>query len=208
MKNFEYNTKDKSKCWYNGICDHSKCGEDIFCERNYKMSFLVNASTMEGKQCYPVPLKPDSIDYQSFTKLKDIKTSAGDFVKQGKNLLIYSQHTGNGKTEWSKKILLSWFDSIWASTDFKCRGLFISMPKLMSAKKESISNQNDYYDYVNSLINTVDVIVWDEINYKDLTPFEEEYLLNVISQRVGVGLSNIYTTNYTLRDIEKKLVHD
>ena len=205
MTEITYNYKDKENCWYKKICDCSKCDADSFCIRHYKVDYLVQAATLEGKQKYPITLKPDQVDYEAFVTLKEIKNDIENFVKDGKNLLIYSKHTGNGKTEWSKKLLLSWFNSIWHSTEMSCRGLFISMPKLVAAMKENISKPNEYFQFVNSNIIRADLVVWDELNYKEWTQFELDFMLNAISQRVAIGKSNIYTTNYDIPVIEERL---
>lgn len=202
---FEYDVNSKKDCWYREICDKSKCGENDFCVRHYKMSALTQMACMEGNLKYAIPLKPDKCDYSAFVTLREIKDNINSFVKKGGNLLIYSKNTGNGKSEWAKKLILSWFNSIWSSTDFECRGLFISFPKLVFAMKENISKPNEYYDYVNQNLANCDLVVWDEINFKDWTPFEQDYMLNVLSQRLFTGKSNIYTTNYGLEDIENKL---
>lgn len=203
---YTYNTGEKEKCWYKDICDKSKCGEE-FCIRHYKMDSLTHLATMEGNQKYPIQLKLDSdgTDREQFKYLKETQSNIKDFVESGKNLLIYSEKTGNGKTEWGKKLLLSWFNSIWPYTELECRGLFISMPRFMNAMKENISTSNEYFQYINDNILKADLVVWDEINYKDYTTFEHDYLLGVISQRLAEGKSNIYTTNYSLPVIEQKL---
>ena len=102
-------------------------------------------------------------------------------------------------------MLLSYLNSIWPITELNCRALFISMPKFVQAMKENISKENEYYQYVNTNIVSADLVVWDEINYKDWTQFELDYMLNIISQRLSIGKSNIYTTNYDLDTITKKL---
>jgi DNA replication protein DnaC len=79
------------------------------------------------------------------------------------------------------------------------------MPRFVFAMKENLSSPNDYYQYVHENLLTADLVVWDEINYKEWTSFESEYMLNVISQRLSKGLSNIYTTNYDLETISKML---
>ena len=43
------------------------------------------------------------------------------------------------------------------------------------------------------------------VEYKDLSQFEHDYLLSVISQRISIGKSNIFTTNYSLPIIEQRL---
>lgn len=128
-----------------------------------------------------------------------------DFVKNGKNLLIYSEGTGNGKSAWSKKLLLSWLDSIWPFTDFTCRGLFVSVPSLLRNYVSNVSNFNETFNYIDENIYDADLVVWDEICSKDYTEFEHAYLLNVINSRMERGKANIFTTNYNLDTINKKL---
>lgn len=195
----------KNDCWYKKVCSQDLCGEDAFCPRFYRMDYLVSHSLLQGKQRYSIPLYPDNIDINAFKRLKEIQQNINTFVSDGKNLLIYSETCGNGKTEWAKKLMLSWLNSVWHSTDFVCRALFLSMPRLVQSMKENISKENEYFQYVNANVNTADLIVWDEINYKEWTPYEQEFMLNIISNRVAIGKSNIYTTNYNLSEIERRL---
>lgn len=202
---YNYDSNSKITCWYKKVCEQKHCGAEDFCIRHRKMDYLVTMSTLTGKMRYSIPLYPDTEDKDAFMRLKTIQASIKDFVFDGKNLLIYSRNCGNGKTEWAKKLLLSWFGSIWHTTNLECRGLFVSMPKFISALKENMNKPNEYYQYVSEHILDADLVVWDEINYKDLSPYETEQLFNIISQRVAIGKSNIYTTNYDLPAIEKKL---
>ena len=202
---YSYDSSTKEQCWYKKVCATEPCNEETFCVRHFKMDYLVSHAGLEGKQRYSIPLYPDAVDVPAFTQLKQIQESINDFVSTGKNLLIYSGNCGNGKTEWAKKLLLSWFGSIWHSTDLECRGLFISLPKLVQAMKENISKPNEYFQYVSDHIIEADLVVWDEINYKEYTQYEQDFMLNIISQRVAIGKSNIYTTNYNLSAIEKRL---
>lgn len=206
MQEFEYDVSTKDKCWYKNICDKSRCG-DNFCIRHYKMSCLTHMATLEGKECYPIPLRLDSdgTDRDAYNQLKSIQQDISTFVTNGNNLLIYSTICGNGKTVWARKLLLSWFDSIWATTDFECRGLFISLPRLMTALKNNISKPDEYFQYIDENILNADLIVWDELNYKDMSGFEHDYLLNVLDRRISTGKANIFTGNFSLDIIERKL---
>ena len=73
------------------------------------------------------------------------------------------------------------------------------------SEKENISKENEYYNYVKDNIFTADLIIWDELNYKEWSEFEQDLMLNIISQRLAMGKANVYTTNYSLTDIEKRL---
>lgn len=206
MDEFVYNVEDKDKCWYLNICDKSKCGTN-FCVRHYKMSYLIYLSLIEGKHKYPKKLKleVDSPDRDSYLQLQNIRNNIGDFVANGKNLFIYSKNTGNGKTSWAVRLLLSWLDSIWSTTELECRALFISLPKLMAAMKSNIEKPNEYFQYVDEHIVKADLVIWDEFYYKNYSTFEHDYLLNILSQRLVLGKSNIYTTNCDLLEMESKL---
>ena len=204
---YYYDDSDKENCWYKSICKAGLCekGEDNFCVRHYKMHYLSAKALLEGKERFTVPLYPDAKDVPAYKRLAEIRSNIEKFVQDGKNLLIYSENCGNGKTEWSKKLLMSWFNSIWHKTAFKCRGMFIYMPKFVSSAKNNISKEDEYYSYVNENIFDADLVVWDEINYKAWTDYEMELLLNIISQRIASGKSNIFTTNYGIDVIANKL---
>ena len=94
---------DKDACWYKKICDCSKCATDVFCIRHYKVDFLVQAATLEGKQKYPITLKPDEVDYKAFTDLRDIKNNIEDFVKVGDVLKVKVISCEKGKVSLSAK---------------------------------------------------------------------------------------------------------
>ena len=203
---YTYDSSTKEKCWYLSVCDKARCG-DTFCIRHYKMDCLISMACMEGNQRYPVKLvlDADKIDKDAFNKLKEIQSDINHFIRDGKNLIIYGEKTGTGKTGWSKKLILSWFDSIWATSDIECRGLFVSLPKLLTAQKSNITHPDEYFQYVNENIIKADVVVWDELNYKDMTEFEHSYILDIIDQRISIGKSNIFTTNLSLEATSKKL---
>ena len=179
--------------------------------KDFKYNFLLDKATLVGKQREEKILLvgKDGLDTEAFRKLKEIQDNIYDFITEGKNLLIYSEFTGNGKTEWSKKLLFSWFNSIWFKTDLRCRGLFISLPRFINAMKSNITSPNEYFQYINSIVRDVDLVIWDELNYKELvsgkSTFEHDYLLDVISYRHSIGKSNIYTSNYTLKEIASNL---
>lgn len=182
-----------------------------FSLRDFKYNYLLDQSTMVGKQRVEKTLLvgKDGLDTEAFRRLKEIQDNIYEFVTEGNNLLIYSEFTGNGKTEWAKKLIFSWFESIWFKTDLTCRGIFISLPRFINAMKSNINTPNEYFRYINSVIRDVDLVIWDELNYKELvsgkSTFEHDYLLDVISYRHSIGKSNIYTSNYNLENISANL---
>lgn len=194
-------------CWYKDHCQKKFCGpghEKDFCKRNYVMNQLADFALLQGKQRYPAKLQVPRDDAEAYRRLVNIQSNIGEFVQTSQNLLIYSKNTGNGKTEWAKKLLLSYLDSIWPVTAIECRALFVSMPSFLPSAKDSVNGRKEVfslYDYVKSVCDTADLIVWDEISYKQWTDFEIAEMQRIIDRRIQLGLSNIYTSNYTAEEL-------
>lgn len=165
------------------------------CIRYMKMHYLVNNALLTKKQQHPDNLIPDEIDRLAFYSLFKIKENIVDYVKEGKNLFIYSNNNGNGKTQWSLKIMLKYFSKIWSSDGFTVRGLFINVTRLCNALKDGITKDIDYLNHIKDNIYTADLVIWDDIGLKSLTSFEHDYLYSYINARMESGKSNIFTSN-------------
>lgn len=187
---------DKDKCWWKSVC--GKYGErdcNGCCIRYMKMHYLVNNALLTDAQQYPKPLKPDNVDLDAFMELLNIKNNIYDFVKEGKNLLIYSEKTGNGKTQWSLKMMMKYLSQIWSTDSFTVRGLFVSVARLCSSLKYNALTDEDYLKHIKDNILEADLVIWDDIGLKSLTPYEHDYLYCYINMRIEAGKSNIFTSN-------------
>lgn len=186
------------KCWYKGVCQN-KCSDN--CIRYLEMSFLMESSKIPEKCQYPKALTPESCDYKSFCMLADIKDDICSFVSSGGSLYINSANTGNGKTSWAIKLMLKYFNDIWAGNGFRVRGLFINVPTFLTSIKNNISNNTTEFQEFLKLISEVDLVIWDDIASTALSQYDHSQLLTYIDFRVLQSKSNIYTGNIT--DIEQ-----
>lgn len=191
-----------SKCWYKDVCNVNECSS---CIRFLEMSALVENSGLVN--FYPSVLRAPACDADAFYRLRDIKDNIVEFVENGNNLYITSSYTGNGKTTWATKLLLKYFDSIWAGNGFKTRGLFIHTPTFL-LKCKDFGNTDDNFNLLKSNIPTVDLVVWDDIASTSLSPFDYNQLLMYIDIRVSNRLSNIYTGNLVDRKLLQKALGD
>jgi len=187
-------------CWYLDVCSN-ECGG---CARYLEMKYLITHSGLpENLQKVPGKLDAPSCDYDAYVRLNDIKGNIKDFVDNGKNLLIVSNTTGNGKTSWSIKLLMKYFDSIWAGNGFKVRGKFIHTPTLLAKLKDF---NNPLSEEEKRDILECDLIVWDDIASTGLSQYDYSQLLLYIDQRVLSCKANIFTSNATNeQDFEKTL---
>ncbi len=195
---------DTCKKYVNDKCNIS---DDIFCIKLFKLNYLYDESQLSLKQRMYTKLYTDAdgTDREQFFKLKEIENSIEEFVSSGSNLYLHSSMCGNGKTEWSIRLIQSYFNSIWHKCDLSCKALFINVPRFLLSLKDSISNPNDYIDHIKKHILDVDLVVWDELGIKNATEFEHEHLLNLINTRIDYNKSNIYTSNLTPEGLRERL---
>lgn len=182
-------------CWYREVCEFSgsdKC--TIYCIKFGQMKHMIETSNLPRTLCYPVRLTPQKIDVPAFRQLNDIGLNIVDFVKNGDNLYIYSQATGNGKTTWSAKLMLKYFHKVWDNNCYNERGLFINTTDfLLNARL--FGYKDDNIQAMFRKIKSLDLVIWDDIGVGQLTAQDLDLLYSLINYRVQNGLSNIYTGN-------------
>lgn len=140
----------------------------------------------------PDKLVPQDVDVQAFRQLKDIKDNIVDFVSQGKSLYIWGKNTGNGKTSWSIKILLRFFNDIWAGNGLRVRGKFVHAPTLLLQLKNFSNPLSE--EYKNDIMNC-DLLVLDDIASVGISQYDLSQLLMIIDYRAFNQKSIIYTGN-------------
>lgn len=190
----------KEDCWYKDICTYQQCAN---CIRYSEMKYLMENSGLSKKRQHPIQLDGSS-DPQSFKVLADIKEDIVNFVNNGESLYIFSEYTGNGKTSWAIKLLLKYFDSIWAGNGFRIRGYFQHVPMLFNTLKDFNKN----HDALKNTLETVDLVVWDDIASTKLSDYDIQQLLIIIDKRVADNLANIYTGNITSHVALKNAIGD
>ena len=166
------------------------------------MKYLMDNSGIPKNRQIPKSLIAD-IDLEPYSKLADIKADIVNFVKDGENLFICSKYTGNGKTSWALKLLLKYFDEIWAGNGFRVRGMFVNVPTLLLQLKNFSHPLSE--EYKHNLMEA-DLVVWDEIASTSISTHDYGNLLMFLDYRFSAGKSNIFTSNATTQeDIEKSV---
>lgn len=181
----------RSDCWYKDVCTQSICDS---CERFLEMSYLMEASGIPKSKQTPAELTPEDIDYDSFCYLAIIKGSMVEFVDNGGQLYICSSNTGNGKTSWAIKLMLKYFDSIWAGNGLRIRGMFVHVPTLLMQLKNFNDPMPESYK---RYFLDVDLIVWDDIAHADISKYDYTNLLMILDTRILNDKANIFTSNIT-----------
>ena len=197
--------EENKECWLCNECNHVDC--DKFCLRRFKLDFLYNEALVSLKQRTRIPLRLDNdgLDRDNFQYLSTIEKNILNFVHDGGNLYIYSSTTGNGKTSWALRMIQAYLNKIWYESELTCRALFINVPRYLLALKDNISQKSDYVAHIKENVLNADLVVWDEVGTKGLTPFEHENILNIINARIDAGKANIYTSNLSDEELHQSV---
>ena len=191
----------REDCWYQKVCSNKDC---TCCIRYEEMKYLMDNSGIPSKKQTPAILTA-GVDIEQFKQLATIKEDIQAFVDNGENLYITSWETGNGKTSWAIKLMLKYFDCVWAGNGFNVRGIFVHVPSLLNYLKDfSVSNPD--IEKIKSRLNFVDLVIFDDIASSKLTDFDCSQLLSFVDTRTINGLSTIYTGNLPTKDSLEKVV--
>lgn len=182
-------------CWMKDNCNHIDC--NTFCLKYFKIKTLFDKCLIptSRRETTPLYLDKDLIDENAYKCLKNIQQNIEQFIKDGKNLFLWSNITGNGKTSWAIRMLTSHIYNVWSSSKLESIVLFINVPRFLQEIKFNIENRSEYIQTIIKYAPSCDLIVWDDIGTKTSTEFETSYLLNIIGSRVDDGKSNIFTSN-------------
>jgi len=197
---------NKEDCWYRNVCNKYNTKECYSgCVRHLEMNYLIQSSNIPPILQYPVILKPSKLDLKVFQQLSSKKDNIFSFVNGGRDLYIYSKNSGNGKTTWAVKLMLKYFDEIWSGNGFECKGLFIHTPSFLLRIKTAFNKVDVELNKLMILLNTVPLVIWDDIIVTDIKNYDYSVLLSFINIRNNYNLSNIYTSNLNGDELMEKL---
>ena len=188
-KVFESHRED---CWYKDTCVLKDTCDS--CIRFNEVKFLMDTSGIPEAQQVPLKLIPEESDYAQFKRLDAIKKDIVNFINEGNNLYITSNNSGNGKTSWTLKLMLRYFNEIWSGNGFRVRGMFIHVPTFLNKLKNFENPLPE--EYKNNVLNC-DLVIWDDIASTALSQWDYSQLLTYIDSRLLSKKSNIYTSNIT-----------
>lgn len=179
-------------CIYSDVCQQ-ECSSS--CIRYLEMSYLLEYSNIPKARQHRYKLYPEDCDLDAFQQLSDIQRDIVNFVDGDNSLYLYSCNCGNGKTTWSVKLMLQYFNEVWSGNGFRRRGLFVNIPMFLSKSKEVISHPDENFELMRQALPEVDLVVFDDISVSRLSDFDHTVLLNYADQRVFNGKTTIYTGN-------------
>lgn len=179
-------------CWFKATCN-KEC--NMACGTFNEFKYLLDNSNIPEMYKEPKKLYPESVDLEAFKTLGKIKGDIETFVKNGRQLYLWSKNTGTGKSNWSCKLLLTYMALIATGNGFNTNNgvYFCYTPDLITL---TTSFENKDRDKILNAIMTRKLVVIDDAGSAiSKSNFVETNLSQIIDTRYRNNLSTIYTSN-------------
>jgi len=191
-----------SECWYKDSCkeDCNRCV--VYPQMKWQM---------DNSGLYPAQQKPiklfindnNDVDKKAYKQLSDIRKNIVKFVDEHRNLYICSDNVGNGKTSWAIKMLHTYFHHCAVGNYENLLGMFVNTTDLLLKLKDF---NNPLPQKYKENLETVDLVVFDDIGVTGISQYDLTQLLNIINKRILAQKSTIYTSNITEYDQLEQLL--
>lgn len=155
-----------------------------------------------------VPKKLDAgVDRRAFSDLEFVGSVIDKMVDSGasSNILICSENCGNGKTSWSIKLMLKYFNRIWHKAGFSQMGLFVNVTDYLLANKSNIGRPSKDFWKMDDAMTDVPFLVLDDLGSDPLTQYEQELVYNIIDTRFNKNLFTMFTSNCLENDMRQAI---
>ena len=179
-------------CWFKETCN-KEC--NMACGTFNEFKYLLDNSNIPETYKEPKKLYPESVDLEAFKTLGKIKGDIETFVKNGRQLYLWSKNTGTGKSNWSCKLLLTYMALIATGNGFNTNNgvYFCYTPDLITL---TTSFENKDRDKILNAIMTRKLVVLDDVGASGVnSSFVATNLSQIIDTRYRNNLSTIYTSN-------------
>jgi len=191
-----------SDCFYKDYCvlfATEECSSS--CIKFLEMNNLLAKSNIPERLQKPIKLIAPEEDRQAFDYLTKYAQNMKTHVENGRNMVLYSPNTGNGKTSWAIKLMINYFSQIWNGNGFRTRGIFVHVPTYILKKKNSISEHSEEFSEWEKKLSLVDLIVLDDLGTNKMTEYDISLLTSIIDCRIINGKSTIVTTNCNKQEL-------
>lgn len=186
--------KNGNDCPYRGGCQsHLEDGScSNMCPQFHEINILFENANIPRKYLQPYKLFPSQEDVGSYNILNEIKNNILQMVNYGFDIYIFSEHHQNGKTSWAIKILQNYLHYTWKLPGNRKRGLYVDVGEYLREMKTSFNENNNEIRSFENDIDSVDLVIWDNIDESKLSEWDRANIKQHIKKRISNNLSNIF----------------
>ena len=179
-------------CWFKETCN-KEC--NMACGTFNEFKYLLDNSNIPEMYKEPKKLYPETVDLEAFKTLANIKNDIENFVDNNRQLYLWSKNTGNGKSNFICKILLTYLALIATGNGFNLDNgvYFCYLPDLVTL---TTSFENKDRDKILNAIMTRKLVVLDDVGASVVnSSFVATNLSQIIDTRYRNNLATLYTSN-------------
>ena len=180
------------ECWFKDNCN-KEC--NMACGTFNEFKYLLDNSNIPEMYKEPKKLYPETVDLEAFKTLANIKNDIENFVDNNRQLYLWSKNTGNGKSNFICKILLTYLALIATGNGFNLDNgvYFCYLPDLVTL---TTSFENKDRDKILNAIMTRKLVVLDDVGASVVnSSFVATNLSQIIDTRYRNNLATLYTSN-------------
>ena len=175
------------------------------CEKNKEMKYLIDNCGLENAdKIAQAQLIPEPEEEAVYEELQSIRENITNFVHSGENIYISSKETQVGKTTWSTKLMLRYFNDIWFRNNLKISGYFIHVPTFLNKARFFEYQNTDEFELIESNIKDADLVIWDDITSLRLSDTLQGIMNTYLDFRFLMKKSNIFN-GLLMPDMSKQL---
>ena len=189
-------------CWFKETCN-KKC--NMACGTFNEFKYLLDNSGIPEMYKEPKKLYPETVDLEAFKTLANIKNDIENFVDNNRQLYLWSKNTGNGKSNFICKILLTYLALIATGNGFNLDNgvYFCYLPDLVTL---TTSFENKDRDKILNNIMTRKLVVLDDVGASGVnSSFVATNLSQIIDTRYRNNLATIYTSNLSPDELNNNM---
>jgi DNA replication protein DnaC len=194
-------------CWAEKYCKrYNKPGCNQFCEGYVVLEILYKFSNIPKKYQYPAILTTTGPDEKVYKEIAQI--ISGDiisWVNSGNSLLLWGERKGNGKTTMACAIANKFIREMASRTTLEPVVHFIKTAKFFEEMRQQFNNPTPEWPERLKMIETVPLLIIDDIGAERPSDWVRERLLTIIDERYSNNLSTIYTSNCNKQQMMENL---
>lgn len=154
---------------------------------------------------------PDMVDANNLVVIKHIRKDILSFVKEGRNLCICSNLSGNGKTSRAATLMCEYISRCIENGYYKDKlARYVYVPKFVTdydfVEKLPFEHESrrTFIDFIESLRYS-DIVIFDCLGFDSKTKAEDVIIRSVINDRLNSKKCSIFVFNRGINDIPNYL---
>lgn len=179
---------------------------------DFTEKFILKNSYLPRYQYIEDNLVPD-IDTTQFLRLREIRGNMHNFLNSStNNLVLCSEHLGNGKTSWAVKLMLTYIEMQKGKLDYVDEKkinvdnydycVFCQSVPFLVEMKQFGSNKKSYEMYQRLCRTNLAII--DDLGAAPMSQYDYNIIYAIFEKRLFEGRPTIVTTNFANKESAEK----